>query len=205
MFDDQDVTLAQFLMPETVEQQPRDRVAGLDVGFQGKGNDAEFPGGEKRTFLSPFWGFVVPLRRPTAYAVGYILAPLRGCSLPGDLLLTHWQLQGDRPVAIAGPGAGRGFRRARRQGYVNPRDGRHPARCPAEKALRRVSRCLEGPHGEVRTYRGRNGRETMRPGVARARLNNVRPPSAAGRRRRPARIAESFPVPSAGSGGCRLE
>ena len=32
-----------------------------------------------KPFLSPRWGWVGFLTHPTAYAVGYILEPLRGC------------------------------------------------------------------------------------------------------------------------------
>ena len=39
--------------------------------------------------LSPLWGFAVAPFRPTAYAVGYILLPLRGFFLSGELLLRH--------------------------------------------------------------------------------------------------------------------
>ena len=66
-----------FLTLQGIEKQSGKGVAGLDLGFDGKRDDAEFAGREAR-FLSPLRGFVVALHRPTACAVGFILSPLRG-------------------------------------------------------------------------------------------------------------------------------
>src|ERR1700687_1543034 len=105
-------------MLESAEKQPGERVAWLDLVFNGKRDDVEFLGRRKKRFLSP----------------------LRGCLLLRDSRLTHWQLQKDRPVAIAGLGAGRGFRWTRLQGRADRRAYRRRARSRAGKAPHTVSR-----------------------------------------------------------------
>src|SRR5258705_3786595 len=101
-------------MLQSFEEQSGDGIAGLDLLCRRDGYDAEFRG-DGRRFLAPLRGFVLRSCQPTAYAVGCILWPLRGCTLLCGRLSTHWRLQEDPPVAISGQGAGRGFRRERRR------------------------------------------------------------------------------------------
>ena len=70
VFDYQDVALPQALVLslESVEEKARQGVARFYFRFNRERDDVEFRGG---------W-----IRGPTAYALGYIRSPLRGCLLP---------------------------------------------------------------------------------------------------------------------------